>query len=96
LSSRNAYLDDREREAATVLHRSLRLARRLWEEGQTDAAEVKRRMRALISEEPLASIDYVSIADPETLEELDTPAPKALVSLAVHIGKTRLIDNITL
>jgi len=96
LSSRNAYLDDLERKAATVLHRSLRLARRLWEDGQTDAAEVKRRMRALISEEPLASIDYVSITDPETLEELDTPAPKALVSLAVRIGKTRLIDNLTL
>jgi pantoate--beta-alanine ligase len=96
LSSRNAYLDDLERKAATVLYRSLRLARRLWEEGLTDAAEVERRMRDLISEEPLASIDYVSIADPETLEELDTPAPKALVSLAVRIGKTRLIDNITL
>lgn len=96
LSSRNAYLGDREREAATVLYRSLRLSLRLWEDGLTDAVEVKRLMRALIDEEPLASIDYVSVADPETLEELGTVAPRALVSLAVRIGKTRLIDNVSL
>jgi pantoate--beta-alanine ligase len=96
LSSRNAYLNEQEREAATVVYRSLRLARRLWEEGLTDAAEVRTRMRTLIDEEPLASIDYVSIADAETLEELDTSARHALVSLAVRIGKTRLIDNVSL
>ncbi len=96
LSSRNVYLDDREREGATVLYRSLRLSQRLWDDGLTDAVEVKRLMRDLINEEPLASIDYVSVADPETLEELDTVAPKALVSLAVRIGKTRLIDNVSL
>ena len=79
-----------------MLYRSLRLSQRLWDDGLTDAVEVKRLMRDLINEEPLASIDYVSVADPETLEELDTVAPKALVSLAVRIGKTRLIDNVSL
>ena len=95
-STRNAYLEGREREAATVLYRSLRLSKHLWGEGLTDAAEIKRRMRALISEEPLAFIDYVSVADPETFDELDTVSTGALVSLAVRIGRTRLIDNVTL
>ena len=95
-STRNAYLEGREREAATVLYRSLRLSKRLWGEGLTDAAEIKRRMRALIGEEPLAFIDYVSVADPETFDELDTVSTGALVSLAVRIGRTRLIDNVTL
>ena len=95
-STRNAYLEGREREAATVLYRSLRLSKHLWGEGLTDAAEIKRRMRALIGEEPLAFIDYVSVADPETFDELDTVCTGALVSLAVRIGRTRLIDNVTL
>ena len=95
-STRNAYLEGREREAATVLYRSLRLSKHLWGEGLTDAAEIKRRMRALIGEEPLAFIDYVSVADPETFDELDTVSTGALVSLAVRIGRTRLIDNVTL
>lgn len=95
-STRNAYLEGREREAATVLCRSLRLSKHLWGGGLTDAAEIKRRMRALIGEEPLAFIDYVSVADPETFDELDTVSTGALVSLAVRIGRTRLIDNVTL
>ena len=95
-STRNAYLEGREREAATVLYRSLRLSKHLWGEGLTDAAEIKRRMRALIGEEPLAFIDYVSVADLETFDELDTVSTGALVSLAVRIGRTRLIDNVTL
>ena len=96
LSSRNAYLDGAEREAALVLYRSLSLARCLWEGGTADAEEIRRQMRALIEGEPLARPDYVSIADAETLEELQRVGPPALVSLAVHIGRTRLIDNIGL
>ena len=53
-------------------------------------------MIALIQKQPLADIDYVSIADTETLDELDTVKSPALVSLAVRIGKTRLIDNVVL
>ena len=53
-------------------------------------------MTALIGKQPLANIDYVSIADAETLDELDTVKPPALVSLAVKIGSTRLIDNVVL
>ena len=91
LSSRNAYLAADERKAATVLFKALSMARDL---GGTDAEEVRRRMAELIASEPLASADYVSVADPETFEELDEFRGEALASLAVHIGKTRLIDNI--
>ena len=91
LSSRNKYLSPSEREAATVLYRSLKLAQDL---GTSDANEIHSRMRDLIGDETLASIEYVSVADAETLEELDVVDRPALVSLAIHIGATRLIDNI--
>ena len=96
LSSRDAYLGLEERRAATVLYRSLRLAQAIWKQGTWDATRIRRQMRELIDEEPLAEIDYVSIADSTTLEELDTISGPALVSLAVRIGKARLIDNTTL
>ncbi len=96
LSSRNAYLGPEERKAALVLYRSLCLARERWDRGDADAEDVRRQMRNMIEREPSASIDYVSIADGETLEELDTVRTPALVSLAVRIGETRLIDNVVL
>ena len=91
LSSRNKHLGQKEREAATVLYRSLQLAEDL---GTSDAHEIRRRMHDLIDTEPLATADYVSVADAETLEELDVVDRPALVSVAVHVGETRLIDNI--
>ena len=91
LSSRNKYLSPAERNAATVLYRSLKLAEDL---GTSDANEIRRRMHNLIDDEPLAVADYVSVADAEALEELDVVDRPALVSLAVNIGETRLIDNI--
>ncbi len=97
MSSRNVYLSPQERKAAPVLYRSLCLARDLYRSGTKDAGEVRRQMRALIESEPLvARIDYISIADASTLQELDEVRSPALVSLAVRIGKTRLIDNIVL
>ena len=96
ISSRNVTLAPPERKAATVLYRSLCLARRLWREGTADAEEVRQRMCHLIESEPAATVDYVSLADAETLEELDTIEGACLVSLAVRIGPVRLIDNITL
>jgi len=94
ISSRNAYLNPEERKAAPVLHHSLCLAEELWKNGEKDAGSIRQRMRELIQKEPLARIDYVSIADPETLEEMDEVRTPALASLAVWIGKTRLIDNV--
>jgi len=94
MSSRNTYLNPKERKAATVLYQALGLAQKLWSQGEKDAQTIRQRMTALIQKQPLAHIDYISIADAETLDELDAVRPPALVSLAVKIGKTRLIDNV--
>ena len=96
MSSRNVYLSPEERQAATILFRALNLARQLRQGGEKDAEEIRRQMTSLIQKEPLAQIDYVSIADAETLEELDLVDHPALASLAIRIGKTRLIDNMPL
>ena len=96
MSSRNAYLDPEQRQAATVLYRALTLAQRLWLQGERDAEHLRQQMITLIQKQPLATIDYVSIANTETLDELDTVKPPVLVSLAVKIGKTRLIDNMVM
>ena len=94
MSSRNNYLKGDERRAANVLYRSLMRARELYLSGERDAEGVRREMRRLIESEPLSQIDYVSIADADDLSELESLNRRALVSLAVRIGKTRLIDNI--
>ena len=93
MSSRNVYLSPDERQAATVLFRALTLAQQLWQGGEKDAEEIRRQMTLLIQKEPLAQIDYVSIADANTLEELEVIDRPALAFLAVRIGNTRLIDN---
>jgi len=96
MSSRNTYLDPEERKAALVLWNALSLAQELWGKGERSAERLRQEMSALIQKEPRAKIDYVSIADPDSLEELSQIESAALVSMAVRIGKTRLIDNITL
>jgi pantoate--beta-alanine ligase len=96
MSSRNVYLNPEERKAAVVLWRSMNLAQGLWQKGERDAEKIRQEMEALIKKEPLSRIDYVSIADPRTLEELAQIKGPALVSVAVYMGKTRLIDNMTL
>ncbi len=96
LSSRNLYLSSDEKEAARTLYRSLCLSKTLWDHGENNSEKIKRKMTELIYTEPLASIDYISIANTETLEEIEFITGPSLVSLAVWIGETRLIDNITL
>lgn len=96
MSSRNKYLSESERKEAPILKKSLDLAARLVSGGATDAAEIKYRMRALIETAPSSAIDYISIADPDTLEELDAVEGSAVILLAVRIGTTRLIDNMIL
>ncbi len=96
MSSRNTYLSPEERQAALVLYRALCLTEKLWSQGETDAQRLRQEMLALIQKEPLANIDYVSVANAETLDELDRVKSPALVSLAVRIGSTRLIDNVVL
>jgi pantoate--beta-alanine ligase len=96
MSSRNAYLTPGEREAALVLSHALRLAEERFAAGERDAEALRAAMRELIAREPLARIDYVSVSDTRTLRELDSIDASALASLAVRIGNTRLIDNVTL
>ncbi|MGB2885672.1 MAG: pantoate--beta-alanine ligase, partial [Dehalococcoidia bacterium] len=96
MSSRNVHLDPEERDSAAVLYKALNAALKLWEKGERSAESIRREITSLIESEPRAVIDYVSVADAETLEELEDIDRSALVSLAVKIGKTRLIDNITL
>ena len=97
MSSRNTYLKPHERQAATVLFRSLNAAKEMWVRGERDAQSVRAVIIDLVRKEPLAEkIDYVSIADAETLHELDEIKSPALISLAVKIGKPRLLDNIVL
>ncbi|MDD5039197.1 MAG: pantoate--beta-alanine ligase [Dehalococcoidales bacterium] len=102
MSSRNVYLNPEERKAATVLYKALTLAQQLYLNGIWDIQTIRGQMYVLLTKEPLITlpnIDYISIDNAETLEEYD-PLGKlktpALVSLAVRIGKTRLIDNIRL
>jgi len=96
LSSRNVYLNPEERRAATVLFRALSAAQAAWQAGERDGERLREHMRTVLASEPLAQPEYVSIADPETLAELPSADERALASLAVRIGTTRLIDNVVL
>ena len=96
MSSRNTHLNPEERQAATVLFKALTLAKQLRQNGEKDADKIREAMTSLIRKEPLPQIDYVSVAGANDLEELKVVDRPTLVSLAVRIGKTRLIDNITL
>ena len=92
-SSRNTYLSGDERKAALVLSRSLKEGRKLVEDGEKDAAKVKKTITDIIEKEPLAKIDYVEVVDWNTLEPVEKIDGPVLTAIAVYIGKTRLIDN---
>ena len=96
MSSRNVYLDPEQRKAATVLYRSLGTAKDAYENGERDADQLRQAVKDVLASEPLAQMQYVSCADYETLEELERVERKALLSMAVYFGKTRLIDNFVL
>jgi pantoate--beta-alanine ligase len=96
MSSRNIYLNPEERRSAPILFKALTLARERFMNGERNADHLRQAMVSFINGNSLANIDYVSIADPYNLEELSMIDCPALASLAVRIGKTRLIDNIRL
>jgi pantoate--beta-alanine ligase len=93
MSSRNSYLESKEREAATALFKALKAAKNAFEVGTKDANELKDRMRTVLDTQPVLKVEYISVADPETLEESKGVIDRALFSMAVWVGKTRLIDN---
>jgi pantoate--beta-alanine ligase len=96
MSSRNAYLHGQQRPAAAVLFRALSTAAAVYAAGERDAEALRQLMAEIIDSEPLARRQYVSVADPISLHELQGPIQRALLSMAVYIGKTRLIDNLIL
>ncbi len=94
MSSRNTYLDPQQRQAATVLHRALDAARAALESGERDAERVRQVVTEIVAGEPLARLQYISCAHPDTLQEFETVGEAALLSMAVFVGRTRLSDNI--
>jgi pantoate--beta-alanine ligase len=97
LSSRNAFLTDEQRHAATALHRGLSQASRAYNDGERSAERLVGIVSATIAAEPLARIDYISLNDAEDFQPLvQVEERPALLSVAVYIGKTRLIDNLVL
>ena len=93
LSSRNVHLTPEQRRAAPVLHRALLAGRAAWERGERDAEVLRSIVREALASEPLAEVEYVSLADAATLAELERIDGPALLSLAARFGATRLIDN---
>ncbi|MCJ7718202.1 MAG: pantoate--beta-alanine ligase [Anaerolineales bacterium] len=96
MSSRNIYLNDQEREAALCLSRGLLEARNAYQRGERDAEKLRDSVNDVVAEEPLAEVQYISCALPETLEELNGKVETCLLSMAVFIGRIRLIDNVVL
>ena len=96
MSSRNKYLDSAERQAATILFRALNAAQGLYESGERNAEKLRVTMQEILATEPRAQPQYISCADYDSLAELDVIQGKALLSMAVMLGKTRLIDNFVL
>jgi pantoate--beta-alanine ligase len=97
MSSRNSYLKPDERRAATVLRRALAAAEARFKSGERSGEALRQAMRETLATEPMGTIEYVSIADRQSLKELDrVTADGALASMAFRIGKTRLIDNVML
>ena len=92
-SSRNAYLNSEERKQAAVLRKALLAAK---DSGKNSAKQIIDLARKIISEAPLARIDYVDLVDAETLQPIECVKPNSPLTVAVYFGKTRLIDNILL
>jgi len=93
MSSRNTYLTPEQRKSALSLFKGLKLAQEMIDKGERNVKVIINAVSKLIESHPYTEIDYVKICDPETLEDLDKIDKKALLALAVKIGKARLIDN---
>ncbi len=96
MSSRNSYLNEGERQAALCLSRGLSTAEYAFQDGEINADKIREIVARVVNEEQLAELQYISCANPETLEELEGEIESCLLSMAVIIGRTRLIDNILL
>jgi pantoate--beta-alanine ligase len=93
MSSRNKYLTKQERPSALNLFKSLKLAQKLYSEGEKKASVIINKVKTLIERAPFAKIDYVKICDAKTLKDVYEIKRQSVMALAVKVGKTRLIDN---
>ena len=96
MSSRNAYLSAAERAAAPVVYQALSRAEELYVSGQRDAVALVAAARAVLEAEPLVAVEYVELVEPETLDPVAEPGVEAMLTVAIRLGTTRLIDNILL
>ena len=97
ISSRNLYLTPDEQKSATILHKALVQAKQAFKDGERNASRITDLIRQTVESEPRARLDYVTIADAETLEKLERVDDRpTLIALAAYVGKTRLIDNLIL
>lgn len=93
MSSRNRYLTNEERETALLVPQSLDLAENLLKGGEKDFEKIRGEMKSLLNSGISVKVDYVSLSDPHSLEELDSPQPEMVALVAAYVGSTRLIDN---
>ena len=97
MSSRNVRLTPEQRRAAPVVYSALSAGLASWQRGETNAERIRNGVLRVLQSEPLlGDIDYVSLTDQDTLEELEQAAPGAMLSVAAHLGTVRLIDNLRL
>jgi len=96
MSSRNAYLDPRQRQQALALHRALRRVKKSWDEGERDAQRLANMGREEVAAEKAVRLDYFEIVSSDTLESIENATSGALVAVAAYLGSTRLIDNLVL
>jgi len=96
MSSRNIYLNDKERKHATILNRALMRVQMLADQGEGDSRRLAAAGKQVMSEEPAVRLDYFEIVNPDTLDPAADTSGGALVAVAAHVGSTRLIDNIVL
>jgi len=93
MSSRNSYLNPEERKSALCLKKSLDMADRMFQDGEKTASVIREAVESLIKGHAFTEIDYVTLCDPATLEDIETLGENSLLALAVRVGNTRLIDN---
>jgi pantoate--beta-alanine ligase len=96
MSSRNAYLTPDERRAATALFRGLQRVSAAVDDGERSASAIRELLVATIATEPELTLEYAEVVDGASLEPVSRVAGAVLVALAVHVGRARLIDNVTI
>ena len=96
LSSRNAYLNEKQRSAALSLSKGLFAARKSFESGERDGAVLQSAVNAIFDAHPSVNVDYIAVVDPDSLQPLEAIEKAGVILVAARVGKTRLIDNIVL